>query len=103
MRRTRSYERVRRILNNPEKIMAKKSKQKDEKRIKEQTPLNAPWISMRYGIIIITITSIAMAVLTAWEVIPTKGVTQGLLYGILFGGLIWLIFLGFILFRRLFH
>jgi len=103
MRRARSCERVRRILNNPEAIVAKKSKRQDEKQITEKTPLNAPWISKRNGVIIITITSIAMAVLTAWEVIPTKGVTQGLLYGILFGGLIWLIFLGFILFRRLFH
>jgi N-acetylmuramic acid 6-phosphate (MurNAc-6-P) etherase len=94
---------VRRILNNLEAIVAKKSKRKDEKQVTEKTPLNAPWISMRNGIIIITITSIAMAVLTAWEVIPTKGVTQGLLYGILFGGLIWIIFFGFILFRRLFH
>jgi hypothetical protein len=83
--------------------VAKKSKQKDKKQTTEQIPLNTPWIPMRAGIIVITITSIAMAVLTAWEVIPVKGVTQGLLYGIFFGGLIWIIFLGFILFRRLIH
>jgi hypothetical protein len=84
-------------------IVAKKSKQKDKKQIKEQIPLNTPWISMKSGIVIITIVSIAMAVLTAWEAIPAKGVAQGVLYGIFFGGLIWIIFLGFILFRRFIH
>jgi hypothetical protein len=83
--------------------VSKKTKQNEKKQTKEQVPLNAPWISMRTGIIIITITSIAMAVLTAWEAIPEKGVTEGILYGILFGGAIWIIFLGFILFRRIIH
>lgn len=83
--------------------MAKKSKQKDKNQITEQIPLDTPWISMRNGIIVISIASIAMAVLTAWEVIPVKGVIQGLLYGIFFGGLIWMIFLGFTFFRRIIH
>ena len=83
--------------------MAKKTKQKENKQTTEKIPLNTPWISMRSGIIVITITSIFMAALTAWQAIPAKGVVQGLLYGILFGGLIWIIFLGFILFRRIFH
>lgn len=83
--------------------MAKKSKQKDNSQITDKVPLNTPWISMKAGIITITIVSIAMAVLTAWEVIPAKGVTQGILYGILFGGMIWIIFLGFNLFRRFIH
>ena len=83
--------------------MAKKTKQKGKKQTTEQIPLNTPWVSMKAGIIVISITSIAMAVLTAWEAIPVKGVVQGLLYGVFFGGLIWIIFLGFILFRRIFH
>ncbi len=83
--------------------MAKKSKQKSKNQATEQVPLNKPWISMRAGIITITIVSLAMAVLTAWEVVPAKGLTQGILYGILFGVLIWIIFFGFILFRRYVH
>ena len=55
---------------------------------------------MRRGILVIAITSIAMAVLTAWQAIPVKGVVDGILYGLLFGGLIWVIFFGFILFNR---
>jgi hypothetical protein len=83
--------------------VAKKTKQKEKKQTTGQIPLNTPWVSMKAGIIVISITSIAMAALTAWEAIPVKGVIQGLLYGIFFGGLIWIIFLGFILFRRIFH
>jgi len=56
---------------------------------------------MRSGLIIITITSIGMAVLTAWEVIPVKGWGEGILWGLLFGVLIWIIFFGMIFFNRL--
>lgn len=62
--------------------------------------MNAPWISMRVGVIIIAIASIVMAVLTAWQTIPTKGVFEGIMWGILFGGMIWIIFFGNILINR---
>lgn len=55
---------------------------------------------MRRGLRIITITSIAMAVLTAWQVIPSRGWLEGILWGLLFGGLIWAIFFGNILLNR---
>jgi hypothetical protein len=83
--------------------MAKKSSGKEKKPAVEQAPPNAPWIKMKTGVIIIAITSIAMAVLTAWQAIPAIGVTQGILYGLFFGGFIWIIFLGFLLFRRFIH
>jgi hypothetical protein len=59
-----------------------------------------PWIPMRNGIVIITITSIGMAVLTAIQVIPVKGWGEGLLWGLLFGALIWAIFFGLIFVNR---
>jgi len=59
-----------------------------------------PWISMRNGILIITFTSIGMAVLTAIQVIPVKGWVEGFLWGLLFGGLIWIIFFGMIFINR---
>jgi uncharacterized membrane protein len=65
--------------------------------------LEGAWISMRKALIIITITSIGMAVLTAWEVIPVKGWSEGILWGLLFGVLIWVIFFGMIFFNRLLH
>ncbi len=83
--------------------MSKKSNQKNKKQAAEQLPLNTPWISMKAGIIVISIVSIAMAVMTAWQAVPIKGLGEGILYGVFFGGLIWVIFLGFILFRRLVH
>ena len=49
---------------------------------------------MRNGMIIIAITSIGMAVLTAMQVIPVKGWLEGIVWGLLFGGLIWAIFFG---------
>ena len=55
---------------------------------------------MRSGLIIMAITSVAMAVLTAWQVIPLKGWVEGILWGLLFGALIWAIFFGNILINR---
>lgn len=79
--------------------MTKKKKQKT----KEQTiqkDLNQPWISMRSGLKIIAVTSIGMAVLMAWQVIPSKRWLEGILWGLLFGALIWAVFFGNILITR---
>jgi fatty acid desaturase len=79
--------------------VAKKSKKK--KAQKPEQSLNQPWISMRKGIIVIAITSVAMAVLTAWQVIPSQGWVEGILWGLLFGALIWAVFFGNILINKL--
>ena len=47
---------------------------------------------MRTGLIIITITSIGLAVLTGSQAIPSLGWGEGLLWSALFGALIWIIF-----------
>jgi hypothetical protein len=73
---------------------------KKPKKQEEQKLPNEPWISMRSGVKIIAFTSIAMAVLTAWQVIPSKGWLEGILWGLLFGALIWAIFFGNILINR---
>ena len=56
---------------------------------------------MRRGLIIMGITSIPMAVLTAWQVIPSRGWLEGILWGLLFGGFIWAIFFGNILINKI--
>lgn len=56
---------------------------------------------MHRGLRIIAITSLAMAVLTAWEAVPVKGWLEGILWGLLFGALIWAIFFGMLFFNRL--
>lgn len=78
--------------------MSKNSKKKKKETTND--PLTQPWISMRSGVKIIVFTSIAMAVLTAWQVIPSKGWLEGILWGLLFGILIWAIFFGNILLNR---
>ena len=78
--------------------MSKNSKK--QKKEKPKDLMAQPWISMQRGVKIIALTSIAMAVLTAWQVIPSKGWIEGILWGLFFGVLIWAIFFGNILLNR---
>jgi hypothetical protein len=81
--------------------VAKKKKNKQKLTEQEiQKRLHEPWISMRSGLKIMAVTSIVMAVLTAWQVIPSKGWLEGILWGLLFGALVWAIFFGNILITR---
>jgi hypothetical protein len=84
-----------------EYVVSKKSKKRKEQKFEDA--IRQPWISMRGGMKIIAVTSIAMAVLTAWQVIPSKGWLEGILWGLLFGILIWAIFFGNILLQRFLH
>ena len=82
--------------------MAKKKKNKQKEKEQDiQKSLNQPWLSMRSGVKIIAITSVGMAILTAWQAIPSKGWLEGILWGLLFGALIWAVFFGNILINRL--
>lgn len=74
----------------------KQSNQKDKLRME-------PWISMRSGIIIIAITSLGMTVLTAIQVIPVKGWLEGLLWSVLFGALIGVVFFDMNFINRFFR
>ena len=82
--------------------MATKKKEPIDKKSKSSIglPPAESWISMRSGTIIITFTSIFMAVLTAMQVVPVRGWLEGILWGLLFGGLIWVIFFGMIFINR---
>jgi len=74
---------------------------KDKKKSTPHLPAAQPWISMRSGTIIIVFTSIGMAALTAIQVAPIKGWLEGVFWGLLFGGLIWLIFFGMIFINKI--
>jgi hypothetical protein len=78
--------------------VAKKSK-KTKVQKEEKQPVQ-PWISMRNGMITMGITSLALAALIAWQVIPSRGWLEGILWGLLFGALIWGIFFGNILLNK---
>lgn len=86
--------------------MAKKLK-KSAKQIEKPAKTNQkadsssqPWLSMRTGIIVMAIVSLGMAALTAYNAIPSLGFWEGILWGLLFGGSLWLIFLIAFLFHR---
>ena len=82
--------------------MSKDKKTKAKNQLKSLAGMEAkPWISMRSGIIIISIVSIGMAVLTAIQAIAVKGWVEGILWGVVFGALIWALFFGMIFINRL--
>jgi len=55
-----------------------------EKRRKTKDLMSQPRNSMCSGMKIIAFTSIAMAMLTAWQVIPSKGWLEGILWDLAF-------------------
>jgi hypothetical protein len=80
--------------------LAKKTKnQKNDKEGMKEL-MTAPWIKKRTGIILISITSVFMAVTTAWEAIPVKGLWEGIMWGLIYGAFIWVIFYGFLFINR---
>lgn len=81
---------------NKKKSKDKQSNQKDKLRMD-------PWISMRSGLMIIAITSLGMTVLTALQAVPAKGWPEGLLWSVLFGASIWILFFGMIFLNRFFR
>jgi len=70
----------------------KKKAKKTDNPATAQAPGRTPWISMKTGVRAIAVVSILMAGLVAYEVIPTKGWGQGILYGLLFAAMIWVVF-----------
>jgi hypothetical protein len=72
----------------------KKSQKTKASKTMSVLPPAQPWIPMRNAVIIISLTSIGMAVLTGLQVVPAKGWGEGILWSLLFGGMIWAIFFG---------
>lgn len=81
--------------------MGKKARKKAEARQNPtESDLFAPWISMRSGLIVMGIVSLGLAVWTAYQASFTNSLINSILWGILFGGSLWLVFFGFMLFNR---
>ena len=87
--------------------MTKQSKKSPENKKEKDTKLASQpagaWLPIKTGLILITILSVGMAVLTAWQTVPSIGWLEGILWGLFFGGAIWVIFLGFLFYGRLFR
>jgi hypothetical protein len=80
-----------------ESTVANKNRTKKPPKLKEDelpVDLNKPWVSMRGGMIIMAITSLVLVIVIASQVIPSTGWLEGIGWGLLFGGMIWVIFFG---------
>jgi hypothetical protein len=71
-----------------------KTKKTPKEKTEEESLFNKPWVSMRTGMIIMAIVSLVLVVLIASQVIPSTGWLEGIGWGLLFGVMIWAIFLG---------
>ena len=82
--------------------MSKYNKKKKQQKSKQQahTTPPQPWIAMKTGLRVVAVASVAMAVLTAWQAIPALGVGEGILWGLVYGGMVWLVFWGYYLFHK---
>jgi hypothetical protein len=72
---------------------------KNAKKPNEEKGLDQPPISKRTALMILAIISAAIAILTAWQLIPSKGWLEGILWGLLYGALVWAMFFGNILIK----
>jgi hypothetical protein len=81
--------------------VAKEAKKKSEQ--SKSAPVQystGPWLSMRTGLIAVTLASIAMTVLTAYTTVPALGWLEGMLWAVGFGAGVWFAFVLFFLFSR---
>jgi len=83
------------------------SKKKKKTNKKEETnfeDLKKPWIQQRTGLRLIIGISVGLMILVAAQIIIGTGDWgKGILYGLLFGGSIWLVFYGMNWFHSLFR
>ncbi|GAB4573821.1 MAG: hypothetical protein Kow0077_17390 [Anaerolineae bacterium] len=68
----------------------KKTTQQEEPRILSKEP----WISQRSGLIVIAVVSLGLGAYMTWQLEPTQGLGNALLWGLGAAVSIWLIFLG---------
>ena len=78
-----------------------KSRAQQEQETRDfQAEISKSWLSMRTGIIIMAIVSIAFAGFVAWNYIESAGLFKAILIGLMFAGILWAIFIGNFYFNR---
>ena len=83
------------------KKSAKEKKADNEEKSNAESPaLNQSWLSMRTGLIIMTIVSLGFAGFVAWNYYESSGIFKAILIGLMFGGILWAIFVGNLYFNR---
>lgn len=80
------------------KSKAGSSKKKSSQEVKD---LKAPWIKPRSGLIVIAVVSVLLAGYMFWQLLPSAGFVDSLLWGLGAGASIWAIFGFSYLFNKL--
>lgn len=76
------------------------SKKEQEKKVEEIFE-RKPWIEKTKGMRVIFIAAIALSVLVAYQIIQGSGNWgQGILWGLIFGGSVFLVYFGMMAFHR---
>ena len=75
---------------------------KSNKEVKNNSFERKPWLSQKIGFWIMTIVSVTLAVWVGWQVAVVDTLLNGILWGLGFGGSLWLVFFGMNFFHRLF-
>jgi hypothetical protein len=70
------------------------TKKANRNRAKKQVYKPAPWIDKKSGLFIITAVSIMLVIFAAWQYTPVVGLRDGILYGLLYGVMLWVVFMG---------
>jgi hypothetical protein len=77
--------------------LAKAKKEETNKRLETK-----PWLSWKSGIKFMIVVSAGLALWVGWQVASTEGLGAGILWGLGFGGSLWLVFFGMNFFHQLF-
>ena len=83
------------------------SKNKKKTEPKKNEPVNydelrKPWIKKRTGYIVIAVVSIALGAMTAAQIIMGSGDWgHGILWGVIFAAMVWLVFFGMAWFQTM--
>jgi len=73
--------------------VSKKSQQKKKKSgAKNQSPQNEAWLPTRSGLIAVAVASIFLSIWITIQAAKVSSLGESILYGLGFGGSIWLIF-----------
>jgi len=78
--------------------LGKAKNNKQEKEIQRK-----PWIPWKTGLVAMAIVSVSLAIWVGWQVVATEGnIGKGILWGLIFGGSTWMVFLCMNFFHSLF-
>ena len=88
-------------MSNSKKNKSQAGSRKQEESLEKQLKVGEPWIERSAGMKWLLILSVITAGYITWQLEPSLGFWEALLWGLGFGGSLWLIFYGMQWFRKL--